>query len=1228
MPRTLTKCRIRLFVGVVCLLQFASALNAAEPALVRLAVSGGEDIRFSHLTRKDGLSPGQVRDILQDDRGFLWFNTSGFLNRYDGYQFKSYTRDAAHPNYPAGGSLNYVFKDRSGYLWVSSNEELDRFDPATETSTRFPIDHNGPNSLLGPVWHISQDRAGLLWLATASGLHRLDPATGTFRHYSPDLSDPASLSSSAVTSTYEDGEGTLWVCSRAGLDAFDRRTEKVTERIRLNVPESQSIKALEDHAGVLWIIYTSGNGLASWERHSRQITFYSFKDREPPSTELSGAERIYEDPDGNLWLTTYGSGLVRIDPSRRSAVQYRATRRPSSIDMDSLIAMMEDREGTVWVGVAGTGVDRFRRKPLPFKRYVVEPGSQFEPFITIDTSVYVDSQENIWVGSPIGLTRIDGKTGEYSVFQHSGSGPAELSNVFVTSIVEDRSGYLWFGTYGGGLNRYDPRTRRFDAFRHHPADPYSLSHDTVYSLMLDHQGVLWAGTEDGLNRCEDPATGRFRSWKAGPAGASPQGVSRVVEDSNGILWLTSMTLQRFDLAAGRFTSYSPSPSGTGKADRETSSTLVRSGRQSVGYIAIDHSGVIWAASGNGLLRFDREREQFTTFNENDGLPSSSVSTILEDHNGKLWIGTAGGLSRFNSRTKTFTNYDEADGLTSDNFEGFPVAFQSQRGQMFFGNTRGLTSFWPDQIVEKPSIVPVVLTEFSLLNRIVAPGQGSPIAKSIKFMQSLALSHEKNMFSFEFAALSYLDPQRNQYRYMLEGLDHSWIPADANHRLATFTTLPAGNYTLRVQGSNNRGVWNEQGIALQLKILPAWWGTWWFRALLVAAFLALMWAAYQFRVRLLRRESRQLRDVINTIPAYTWSAGPDGSLDFINERWLEFSGFSAEKALGWGWETALHPDDRDSFLATWRAAIASGKSIEEEARVRRTDGQYRWLLIRNVPARDKHGKILKWYGTSTDIEDLKRAEQERERLRQLEADLAHTNRVSMMGELAASIAHEVNQPLSGIVSNGSACVRFLARDVPDVGEALDAVRDIVRDGKRAGEVIARIRALTKRTAAPAEKLDLNETVREVLAIIGADAKTKGVIIRTQLANDLPSVTGDRVQLQQVLLNLIMNGMEAMSSVDDRAREMSITSRSVEADQVQVTVQDSGTGLDPKVMTRIFDPFYTTKSGGMGMGLSICRSILQNHGGRLWASANDGPGASFHCTLPKYRGEEQNAGAAGV
>jgi signal transduction histidine kinase len=231
---------------------------------------------------------------------------------------------------------------------------------------------------------------------------------------------------------------------------------------------------------------------------------------------------------------------------------------------------------------------------------------------------------------------------------------------------------------------------------------------------------------------------------------------------------------------------------------------------------------------------------------------------------------------------------------------------------------------------------------------------------------------------------------------------------------------------------------------------------------------------------------------------------------------------------------------------------------------------------------------------------------------------------MLGELAVSIAHEVNQPLSGIVSNGSACLRFLARDTPDMEEVREAVRDIVRDGKRAGEVIARIRALTKRAATPREKLDLNDTIREVLALVRDEAKKRKVLIRTQFADDLSPVSGDRVQLQQVGLNLVINAIEAMSGVDQRRRELVITTRNIDPDQVQVTVADSGIGLDPNTMGRIFDPFYTTKAGGMGMGLSISRSILEAHGGRLWATVNDGPGTSFHFTLPKYHDEESKAG----
>jgi ligand-binding sensor domain-containing protein len=411
-------------------------------------------------------------------------------------------------------------------------------------------------------------------------------------------------------------------------DGMSRRscTEQVTERIPLDVPNAREMWMLEDHSGVLWITYTSGNGLASWDRLSKRLTLYSFKDREPPGSQLSGVSGIHEDADGNLWLATYGSGLVKIDSGRRSALRYRNSLLDrDSINDDMLNSVFEDREGNIWVGSGVGGANRFQRQPLPFQRYRHDPDNPQSMLRTATSSVYADSQDNVWIGSSSGLTRIDGKTGQYSFFRTAGRGAASLSNTFVVSIVEDRSGYMWFGTYGGGLNRYDPRTGKFAVFRHDPTDPHSLSNDTVFALVVDHHGTLWAGTEDGLNRLEEPASGRFRSWKAEAAASLPQEVAAIVEDPQGVVWVVSKTLQPFDPATGRFTAYRFDLSGTGKLDRQSSATLVAQPTVTVNsFLAIDHSGVLWVATPNGLLRFNCEREEFTTYDERDGLPANSV----------------------------------------------------------------------------------------------------------------------------------------------------------------------------------------------------------------------------------------------------------------------------------------------------------------------------------------------------------------------------------------------------------------------------------------------------------------------------------------------------------------------------------------------------------------------------------------------------------------------------
>jgi C4-dicarboxylate-specific signal transduction histidine kinase len=322
----------------------------------------------------------------------------------------------------------------------------------------------------------------------------------------------------------------------------------------------------------------------------------------------------------------------------------------------------------------------------------------------------------------------------------------------------------------------------------------------------------------------------------------------------------------------------------------------------------------------------------------------------------------------------------------------------------------------------------------------------------------------------------------------------------------------------------------------------------------------------------------------------------------------------KEGLDWGGKVAVHPDDLARFMDEWRVALAGGKPLETEARLRRADGEYRWLLIRAVPLRDETGKIVKWYGTSADVEDLKRAE---EALSKSHAELAHVTRVTTMGELAASIAHEVNQPLSAIVNNGSACLRWLNSATPNLDETRDAARRIIRDGNRAGEVIARIRSLLRKTDAEKARLDINQTIREVIKLTRNEAARKGVALRMDLAADLPPVLGDRVQLQQVILNLVMNGVDAMASASGGPRELLIRSRPYESDKALVAVQDSGVGLEGQDLEKIFDAFYTTKPQGMGMGLAISRSIVEDHGGQLWAAPNDGPGATFQFTLLKYQ-----------
>ena len=364
---------------------------------------------------------------------------------------------------------------------------------------------------------------------------------------------------------------------------------------------------------------------------------------------------------------------------------------------------------------------------------------------------------------------------------------------------------------------------------------------------------------------------------------------------------------------------------------------------------------------------------------------------------------------------------------------------------------------------------------------------------------------------------------------------------------------------------------------------------------------------------LRTRQRELSLIIETIPALVWCAAPAGELTYVNRRVLDYIGTTVDTLIRDGWTNFLHPDDFDVTVRSWSHAVATGEQHEVQYRLRRSDGAYRWFQVLGQPLRDSEDRVTRWYGLLIDIDDRKSME---EALRSTQTRLSRATQTATVGELAASIAHEINQPLAAVVTNGHACLRWLTAEPPSLPKAREAVERIVRDGKEAGEVVRRIRALFKRAALEKVALDLNDVIGEVLRLLGGETTKRRVTVETDLETTLPPVVADRVQMQQLVLNLIMNGLDAMDAVPCHSRKLFIRSRQHCEDTALVEIQDSGAGLkDPD---KIFEAFFTTKENGMGMGLTICRSIVEAHDGRLWASPAEDHGTVFRFALPLKSG----------
>ena len=729
------------------------------------------------------LSLNWVQDLLVDQQGRLWVATrGGGLNLYDSVadNFIRFQHEPENPNSLSHNIVTSLFERADGTLWVATNGGgLNLFDPRRQTFTRYQHSTDNTGSLgSNNLWRVYEDHEGIVWVGTSgAGLIRFNVQTGVFSRFLHDSKNVASLSHNDVWAIYEDRQRRLWVGTHGGgLNLLNKDSGEFI-RYRHDSKNKHSLSegfilAIGEREDGTLLVAIEGGGLNVFNPSTGRSQYYWHEPSDSLSLPSSKVRSLYQDKDGDWWFGHFPSGASRINPYAISFDNFQHDPLDgNSLSHNSILRLAEDDFGNLWVGTED-GLNYIDRSNSVITRYTRTPGSQESLQASAVIAVLQDSYNDVWAGTwGGGLSRLNSTTGVFTHFQPDAADPYSIGGDRIWSLFEDANKNLWAGTATAGLYLYDRDANRFSAFRAIHNDPSSISSDQVVSFYEDSLGDFWVGTDGGLNLMnrETGSFDRYMHIEGDPYSLSSNFIWCITEDSNSVIWL-----------------------GT---------------------------------HGGGLNKLDRETGRFTVYRAKDGLPGDTVVGIVEDDKGYLWVSTEGGLSRFDPRTETFRNYDTQHGLPGHVFNR-PAYLKTSKGELIFGSTKGLSIFNPADLFEDVLPPSVVLTGFELFNQQVEiDATNSPLKQAIHIADQLTLKYDQSVFSLSFAALNYRIPQKNQYAYKLDGFEMNWNYV-GNKRTATYTNLDPGFYIFRVKAANSEGVWNEDGVSIEIRVLPPWWKTWW------------------------------------------------------------------------------------------------------------------------------------------------------------------------------------------------------------------------------------------------------------------------------------------------------------------------------------------------------------------------------------------------------------------
>ncbi|MBX7220690.1 MAG: protein kinase [Blastocatellia bacterium] len=801
-------------------------------------------LQLGHLGLEQGLSQSGVMALLQDRKGFLWLGTQDGLNRYDGATFKAYRHNPADPTSLSNNFIKTLYEDRAGQLWIGTDGGgLNRYDAQTDSFVSFKADPTVPGSLgANSVWAIGEDAQGRLWVGGyGSGLCRFDPQANRFSVYQHDPTRAGSLPGDNVFALYLDRQQRLWVGMwGGGLCQYDPLTDGFLSwndgPERPTGLNSRFVYALtEDRQGNLWLA-TGGNGVYRLDARRERFVNYRSDLKNPVSLTTDYVFTIFEDSQGKIWVGTRGGGVCRYNPQRDGFDAMTLDRNHPDVSSCRVIrAFFQDRAGTLWIGTEGEGV--YFYDPLAERFHNLKPDPHRLDGLPEKAvkAVLQDRSGRIWIGTwGGGLCRYDPVSDRYQTFRQEPQVPGSLPNDSVFALYEDSAGRLWVGTDGGGLCRYDPATERFVLYPGDAQNPEALPSNNIAALAEDSRHNLWVGL-NGSGVCQfNPQTGkvlrRFQNDPHRSDSLSSDAIYALFIGVDDTIWVGTRGggLCRYLPQTETFQQYGVLPAQANGLTANVVNALYQ-----------DAQRVLWIGTrGGGLNRLDPQTGLITVFQIQNGLPNDVINAIAPDRQGNLWLSTNRGIAKFDPRRGTFRNFDAGDGLQSNEFSP-GVTFVSREGEIFFGGVAGVTSFHPEAVRDNMYLPPVVITDFKKFNQSVS------LPTAIAETPELTLDYKDNFITFEFAALNFTNPGKNQYAYRLVGFDQNWIPA-GTQRSATYTNLDGGTYVFQVKGSNNDGLWNEAGASIRLRVLPPPWKRWWAYCLYVTVAALGIWGGVRLQ----------------------------------------------------------------------------------------------------------------------------------------------------------------------------------------------------------------------------------------------------------------------------------------------------------------------------------------------------------------------------------------------